>query len=439
MQFLNTKPCTKNTALIMCSLLLISTTLVGCGGAPQSPVSIVPVRVETLSESNVQETSEFLALLDSKQAVMIYPRVEGQIASVNVTEGQQVSQGQVLMTIDSAKQQADFKAAQAESQAQQKGIAQQENLLVASQALKLSSLSNTELAQKQFTRFQNLATKGAASKQELDRATDTLNKANNDIAINEAQIKSQAAAVENAKSRYLQSQAGIAQQQATLDYYVIRAPFSGTVGDVPVKVGTMVNSSMMLTQVVRGQQLEVKLKLPVDRQSQIALGQNIILENDKGERLGEAKINFISPSVDPQNQTILVKAMVDNSKNQFKVSQIIRAKIVWKETPGLSVPPTGVLHAAGQDFVFTIGEDKKLGKVAKQIPVKLGVLQNNRYIVISGLKTGDTIIKEGIQKLQNNVPITVLAQRKPVENKTTGLTEKDLKEADDRMEQKRGQ
>lgn len=415
--------------------------MMGCVGGPP-PQMGASVRVEKLGEAKVQESSDFLAMLDSKQAVVLYPRVDGQVASIQVREGQQVSAGQVIMTLDATKQQAEYRVAQADAQANKSGIIQQEKLLEASKALRQSSVSNIELKQKELTRYQNLASKGAASKQELDRAVDALNKAKNDIAINDAQIQSQAAAVENARKRFQQSQAAVQQQQANLNYYVIRSPISGTVGDIPVKVGSYVNQNTLLTQVVQGQQLEIKLQLPVEKMSQVSLGQVVLLEDDKGAPLGEAQVGFISPSIDQSNQTFLIKAMVSN-KGQFKVSQIVRAKVIWGEKAGLSVPPTAVLHAAGQDFVFVVTDAKGgKGKVAKKVPVKLGPLQNNRYIVISGLKAGDTLVKEGTQALQqmpDGSPVNIIADRTAEqENTKKSITEKDLKEVEERMNKKLG-
>ena len=91
-----------------------------------------------------------------------------------------------------------------------------------------------------------------------------------------------------------------------------------------------------------------------------------LLASDDVATLATTTISFISPHVDDQTQSILVKGIVANPSGTLRSSQFVRARIVWKTSQGLTVPVTAVLRINGQFFVF-VAEDasgKLVGRVA---------------------------------------------------------------------------
>lgn len=200
------------------------------------------------------------------------------------------------------------------------------------------------------------------------------------------------------------SGANVDLQKSQLDYYTIKSPFAGVIGDVPVKIGDYVNSQTRLTTVTQNKPLEIYVSVPVEKLSQIKKNMPIELLDSNNEKIGTSTVFFISPNVATDSQTILVKARFGNEKEQLRADQQVRARVIWQTKQGVLIPTEAVSHQSGQDFVFL--EGTKGGKpVAQQLPVQLGAIEGSEYQVLQGLKPGQRIIVSGIQNLSDGAPI----------------------------------
>src|SRR5262249_27988490 len=113
---------------------------------------------------------------------------------------------------------------------------------------------------------------------------------------------------------------------------------------------------------------------------------------------------FISPHVDDQTQSILVKGLVQNPGGTLRALQYVRARIVWRTSEGLVVPVTAVLRINGQYFAF-VGEDAGGRLVPKQRAIKGRQIVGVNYRVLDGIKPGERVVPSGAQKLADGVPI----------------------------------
>jgi multidrug efflux pump subunit AcrA (membrane-fusion protein) len=86
------------------------------------------------------------------------------------------------------------------------------------------------------------------------------------------------------------------------------------------------------------------------------------------------------------------------------VQQFLRARIVWRQTPGITIPVTAVSRVSGQYFCF-VAEEAQGQLVARQRPIQVGELIGNDYVVLGGLKPGDRIVSAGVQKIGDGAPI----------------------------------
>src|SRR5262249_48195005 len=143
--------------------------------------------------------------------------------------------------------------------------------------------------------------------------------------------------------------------------------------DVPVRVGSSVTAQTVLTTIDQNDTLEVHVDVPVERGP--ALRPDLpmqIVSSDGSRALASTVVGFISPHVDDQTQSILVKGQVRNADGALRASQYVRARIVWKTGDALVVPVTAVLRVSGQFFAF-VAEDAGAGRlVARQRAIKVG-------------------------------------------------------------------
>jgi multidrug efflux pump subunit AcrA (membrane-fusion protein) len=112
----------------------------------------------------------------------------------------------------------------------------------------------------------------------------------------------------------------------------------------------------------------------------------------------------VAPRVDDATQTVLVKSALREIPPSLRLQQFVRARIVWRSTPGLTVPVTAVSRISGQYFCF-VAEQGPNGLVAHQRPIQVGELVGNDYVITGGLKPGDKVITAGIQKIGDGAPV----------------------------------
>jgi RND family efflux transporter MFP subunit len=330
------------------------------------------------------------------------------VAQIYVKAGDRVAVGTPLMQIDALQQQAVVASANAAVVSARADVdsarANLSNLI----AQRRSAVSNLEFNQKEFSRYQQLTAEGATSRQLLDQFANNLRTARATLEAIDAQISAQQAAIARAETGVDQNIARAAEQEVQLQYFTITAPIAGVVGDIPVKVGDFVSPSSQLTTVTDNRELEVQIAIPVEKAPQLKRGLPVELLNAEGKALVKGTISFISDSINPQDQSVQVKAVFRNS-SALRVGQFVNARITWSVKPNaILVPMTAIAPLAGQNFIF-VAEPKLVdGKeqlFANQRPVQLGKIIGNNQEVVAGLNPNDRIITSGILLLQNGAPV----------------------------------
>jgi multidrug efflux pump subunit AcrA (membrane-fusion protein) len=95
---------------------------------------------------------------------------------------------------------------------------------------------------------------------------------------------------------------------------------------------------------------------------------------------------------------------VPNPNGRFKNEQLVHARLLWSEATRPVIPVTAVSRVTGQTFAF-IADESKHPAVARQVPVKLGDVVGNNYVVLDGIKPGEKIITTGVQVLADGMPV----------------------------------
>ena len=323
----------------------------------------MPVKVIDAKAVPVNDTSEYVATLKSRDSAVIMPQVEGLVTQIFVHSGDRVAAGGALMEIDPLKQQATVKSQESARAAQQASL---------------------NLAKQQYERTQGLAAAGVVSKQDLDQAKATLDAAQAQMDSLEAQVN---------------------EQQVQLHYYKVVAPRAGMVGDIPVRVGDRVTTTTQLTTVDQPGSLEAYVYVPIEKSAQLKMNLPVQVVDSEGKVLANSRISFISPQVDTTTQTVLVKARITNGNDALRQSQFIRARVVWGTHQNPEVPILAVSRLAGQYFAFVAEPKDGGGFVARQKPLSIGQTVGNDYEVQDGIKPGDKVIISGTQFLMDGAPV----------------------------------
>lgn len=342
-------------------------------GPPPTPP---PVEVATVIVQPHPATfpEDFVAETEAIEAVEIRPRVGGQLVQRAPIEGERVKAGQLLFVIDPEP----YIAALAQAKA---GLAQSQSALVQSQ--------------RDLERAESLSKLDAVSQQELDAA----------IARNQANIASIAA-----------GKAAVRAAELNLGYTSITSPIDGVVGRAQLRQGGMVTAnSTLLTTVYQTERMYVNFSISERRllefQRELGRAPNQNASKPPPFRLFLAdgslyaqipKLNFIDPAVDTRTGTLAMRLEVDNPDHLLHAGQFARVQVSQQQDPNAIVlPQRAILDQQGQNYVWIVDAQGK----AQQREVHMGLRVGGDWQVQQGLKAGDVVIVDGVQRLKPGTPV----------------------------------
>lgn len=351
--------------------LLLCAPLVACGGnsqAAQGPRGsaggppATPVQTITVANKPIEIASEFIATVKSLHSTTVQPQTDGIVTRVFVRSGDRVSAGSPILQIDPQRQAATVRNTESQRAARE---------------------ADVRYWTGQVERLRSLLTAGAISQNEFDDAQHSLQTAQANLDALKAQVR---------------------EGQVQLQYYRVTAPTSGVVGDITIRPGDRVTTDTPITTIDDKAGLEANIQVPLDRAPDLKPGLSVQILDTEGNVVATNPITFVAPRVDDATQTVLAKVALKDVPPFVRVQQFVRARVIWRTQPGLTIPVVSVLRIGAQYFCF-LAESAGQGFVARQHPLQLGDIQGNDYLVTSGLKPGDRVITSGVQKLGDGAPV----------------------------------
>jgi membrane fusion protein (multidrug efflux system) len=342
--------------------------LASCGGGQQQAGfpqgGPVVVKIDTVKETNVVSYDEYPGTVTALKEVQLTSQVNGYITGIYFKDGDKVSNGQKLYTIDAQIYDANYRNAEA-------NVAVQE--------------ANLDLAQKNATRYHELDAQDAIAKQMVDQAD---------------------AALAAAKKQVAAAKATVNSLHANVKFTTIYAPFSGTIGISQVRAGAAVVAGQSLLNTVSTDN-PIAVDFPID-QKQIY---RFLQMQEKGGEMDSTfrlafgtdvypypgKISLIDRAVDPQTGTIKVRLVFPNDKNLLRSGMNGTVKVATQAAAGATkIPYKGVVEQLGDFNVYVVGDSNKVS-LRK---VQLGSQTGKDVIIKDGLKPGDRIVVEGQQNIR---------------------------------------
>ncbi len=351
-------PLLAGTAL--CAALLLA----GCGkgadaqgGPPPAPtVSVAPAVQRTVADHE-----EFSGRLEATEFVELRPRVAGTIEKVAFTDGALVRKGDLLFQIDPRPFEAEVARAQSQIEA---------------------TRSRQQLAQTEVARAQKLLESQAVSKQEFDQLT-------SGARTSQADLQAAEAALQVAR--------------LNLGYTQVRAPIAGRVSRANITVGNLVNDQSVLTTVAGVGRVyayfdgseQTYLRLQSDKGGQSGQKVRMGLANETGYP-HEGRVDFVDNRLNPQTGAIRMRASFDNSKGRFTPG--LAARLVLENATTYSavmVPDRAIGTDQTKKFVYVVAADGK----PQFREVKPGALMDGMRVVQGGVKAGENVVVEGLQRI----------------------------------------
>ncbi len=322
-------------------ILLACLALASCkkgGGPPKDapvPVELVAVEMGPLLEK-LQATGN----LDAEESVDLKPEVDGEVTSIQMTEGETVKKGDLILQIDESKQQANVAEAEADFR----------------------------LTEETLRRADMLLEDGTISKQEHDQT----------------------------HAAHRRSEAALKLARKRLTEYTLTAPFDGILGRRYVSVGQYVSPQTILVSIYALDRMKLDFSVPERYSARVKPGQTLNLTvAAHGEEKFSGEIYLVDPEVESQTRTVQVRAYVPNADHRLKPGMFASVSLsVGTKDSALTVPEDCIFPHTGGFAVY-----RDAGGVAELVPVQTGIRIPGRVEILSGLKAGDLVARAGNLRL----------------------------------------
>lgn len=360
-------------------LAAIAGLIVACGeSTAPAPPPPPEVQVFTVTQRPVDNLIELPGRVQAVRTAEVRARVDGIVERRLYKEGSDVVAGQDLFEIDPRQLRASLNAGQAS--------------LERAQATEAS-------ARQDVTRLEGLVAEQAVSQQEYDTAVARLRTAQADVSQTRAQLES---------------------ARLNLSYTTVNAPIDGRAGRAQVTEGALVSASAgtLLTTIEQLDPIHVNfsqssaalleirrdiasgaLKVPAPDKVEVRL----VLEDGSDYELA-GHLNFLDLAIDVATGTVALRAEIPNPRRFLLPGQFVRARIQAGVRPeGLSIPQRAVRIAQQGASVMVVDPNN----IAMVRPVKVGDLQSDAWVILEGLKAGERVIVDGLQKVQPDKPVRI--------------------------------
>jgi membrane fusion protein (multidrug efflux system) len=370
-------------------IVAVSLVLAGCGKSEQPQARPPELEVVRVEQKDVPISKEWVGTLDGFVNAQIRPQVTGYLLRQTYQEGSFVKKGQLLFEIDPRT----FRAALDQTKAQ---VANAEQQLAQAEA-------NQVKAQLDVNRYVPLAKEQAVTQQDLDNAVQA------NLAA-QAQVRAAKAQIDGAKAQ-------VAAAELNLGFTKIVSLIDGIAGVAQAQIGDLVGPTTLLTTVSTVD--PIKVYFPVSERGYL----DYVKENpDAAKRAEQEKrlaleliladgslyphkgsFSFADRQVDVKTGTLRLEGRFPNPGNILRPGQFARVRAITTTKKGaLLVPQRAVTELQGGYQVAVVGNDNKVSIR----PVKVGERVGAEWIVDEGLKPGERVVAEGIQRVKAGMTVS---------------------------------
>ncbi|WP_456267625.1 efflux RND transporter periplasmic adaptor subunit [Kushneria sp. AK178] len=350
------------------------------GGMPSPAVAAVTAR-----QGDFPVTLSALGTVRSLSSVAIRPRVEGELVSVDFEEGQRVAKDQVLAHIDDRTYQAQLAQANAELTQNQAQLA---------------------TAREDLQRYENLSRANNVSRQDLETQRQLVRQY-------QGAVEASRASVQNA--------------QVQLDYTTVRAPADGIIGLRNVDPGNIVatgdeNPIATLTSL---DPISVVFSLPAQYLSRVRdrLQQEpmmvSVLDDDADEPIATGELTSIDSAINTDTGTVRLRARLDNDDERLYPNAFVNVALTLTTLDNVViVPETAIQSSESGNHVYVVDDEDTV----HQRSVDVGASDDLHAVIDSGLKAGERVVVDGVDRLRDGASVNVVSNNLPGESDATGDT-----------------
>lgn len=304
------------------------------------------VEIQTVSPTRFEHFFEIYGAVETDKNVMLYPESQGLINSINVSEGDRVSKGQILANIDSQ--------------------------IIRGQIAELET--NLLLAQTTYEKQKRLWDQKIGSEMQF------------------LQAKSQKESLESS----------LATMRSQLSKAQVRAPFSGVVDEIFPNQGEMASPQMPILRIVNLKDMYIKSDVSEQHISAIVKGTPVVVEVPTLEKQLNAEVNEVSKFINPENRSFKIRVDLPSNDSDLRPNQLAHLRINdYNKDNAIVLSSSVVLQTSnGKDFVFVL-EERDGKQFAKRQAVSTGMEYKGSVEIIDGLEKDTRVITLGAKSVRD--------------------------------------
>lgn len=321
------------------------------GGQGKGPPPTVIASTEVKQEA-WQPSLQSVGSLVATNGIQVSTEVNGIVSDIVFVSGEPVEKGQVLMKLDASVDNAALEALRAEQR----------------------------LAKIQFDRSKDLLKKHVSSKSEYDEA----------------------------EARFDAARARVKQQEEVIKRKVIRAPFAGLAGIRQVNLGQYFEAGSPIVSLQALDPIYVDYTLPERYLTRVNPGQQVKVTLDAiPDQVFGGEVSAVNSGVDTGTRTLKIRATLSNPGTVLRPGMFAEVNTVTGDAqPVLTLPRTAISFNTYGDFVFVINNNDKGPPTVKRTSVETGEVRKGR-VVVKGLQQGTQVVRAGLVKLRDNMPVKI--------------------------------
>ncbi|HYF23492.1 MAG TPA: efflux RND transporter periplasmic adaptor subunit [Caulobacteraceae bacterium] len=317
----------------------------GGGGGRGAVVTPYTVAVRPFTD-----TIEVLGQAKANQSVVLTSNSTEMIRAVHFASGQAVRAGAVLVTLDAREQEA--------------GV--------------LQARTNLDIAKRDWDRWRTLAQKGVAPRAQADQY----------------------------EAAYKRAAAALQAEQARRGDRVIRAPFSGVIGLSDAAPGMLVNPGAPIATLNDLSVIKVDFQVPERYVSLLRAGAALEARADSyPDTVFQGRVAVIDAQLDPNTRALTARAEFSNPGGRIKPGMMLRVGLSQGTRAGPAIPESAVIFEGDSAAVYAVKSDPKRGMVAERREITVGAREGGQIEVVEGLKPGERIVADGVNRVQPNQPL----------------------------------
>ena len=278
----------------------------------------------------------------------IAAQIDGQVESIQATDGASVKQGQVIVALDATVAEAELKAAEA----------------------------RLDAAKADIERVQALLQHGTSTP----------------------------LALEDARVKLAVVQTEMALKQETKRRHTVVAPFAGQITRIALTEGALVSAGKPISRIYDQQRLHVEFQVPERLWTKVRAGQRLTIRADGDPDLSaDGQVSYVSPNANPNSRSLIVTGLIDNPDHRFAAGLFVhlRLDLGTKENVVL-VPEAAIVERLSGSYVFIVDKDKSFER-----QVKLGERRDGKVEVVAGIEPGQHVVVSGQKMIRDNMAVTI--------------------------------